>query len=297
MNAPLSAGDPPPSNPPTQPAVHMPSPLGATRLYGVIGDPITQVQVPALLNRVFADRRVDAVTVPFHARAGDISVVPTGLKRIANLDGLLVTVPHKFAVLDHLDRASLDVELAGSANAVRREADGTWSGENFDGQGFVAGLKQAGHDPRGKSVALIGTGGAGVAIAAALLGNGVSCLRLTDILPARADSLAKQLDDCWPGVVQAHATVELDGVEIAVNATPIGLRDIDPLPFELDDLPPDAVVADIIMQPRETRLLQAATERGLRIHHGSHMLTEQIPLYCRFFRIPSGRSCDPKDAA
>ena len=111
MNAPLSAGDPPPSNPPTQPAVHMPSPLGATRLYGVIGDPITQVQVPALLNRVFADRRVDAVTVPFHARAGDISVVPTGLKRIANLDGLLVA-------LSHISSRSLTI----STGRVRRRA-------------------------------------------------------------------------------------------------------------------------------------------------------------------------------
>jgi shikimate dehydrogenase len=297
VNAQLAAGSPPPSTPPTQRAFQIPSPLGATRLYGVIGDPITQVQVPALLNRVFAERLVDAVMVPFHARAGDISVVLAGLKCFANLDGLLVTVPHKFAVLDHLDRASLDVELAGSANAVRREADGTWSGENFDGQGFVAGLKQAGHDPRGKSVALIGTGGAGVAIAAALLGSGVSCLRLTDILPARADGLARRLDDRWPGVVQVHATTELDGVEIAINATPIGLRDTDPLPFELDDLPRDAVVADIIMQPQETRLLQVATQRGFRIHHGIHMLTEQIPLYSRFFRIPSGRSCNSKDAA
>ncbi|MEE4465611.1 shikimate dehydrogenase, partial [Azotobacter chroococcum] len=146
-------------------ALLIPSPTGSTRLYAVVGDPIAQVQAPTLLNRLFAERGIDALMLPVQAGAADFATVIEGLKRIGNLDGLLITVPHKLAVAAHADEQSLTVALTGSSNALRRQANGRWLADNFDGAGFVAGLRHAGHEPEGWRVALFGSGGAGSAIA------------------------------------------------------------------------------------------------------------------------------------
>lgn len=271
---------------PRSEAFDIPCPSGATRLFAVIGQPVAQVQAPALMNRLFVDRMIDAVLVPVEAAPADFAVMIEGLKRIANLDGILVTVPHKFAACDHADHLGDAAKIAGSANALRREADGTWAADNFDGVGFVQGLVGAGHDPRGKAVSLVGAGGAGAAIAPALLTHGARLLVLSDVSEQRATHLAARLEAKWPGrvrVASAPATAESD---ILINATPVGLREEDPLPFELDGVRADAVVADIIMKPAETRLLKAAIARGLRVHPGIHMLSQQIELYRQFFRIP-----------
>ena len=271
---------------PQDEAFDIPCPSGATRLFAVIGQPVAQVLAPALMNRLFIDRMIDAVLVPVEAAPADFAVMIEGLKRIANLDGILVTVPHKFAACDHADHLGDAAKIAGSANALRREADGTWAADNFDGVGFVQGLVGAGHDPRGKAVSLVGAGGAGAAIAPALLTHGARLLVLSDVSEQRATHLAARLEAKWPGrvrVASAPATAESD---ILINATPVGLREEDPLPFELDGVRADAVVADIIMKPAETRLLKAAIARGLRVHPGIHMLSQQIELYRQFFRIP-----------
>jgi hypothetical protein len=158
---------------------------GSTRLYAVLGDPVKQVRVPEMLNPVFIELGLDAVLVPVHAPVADLREIMHGLQRMPNVDGLLVTVPHKAAARDFADVHSPAVQLAGSTNALRRGADGRWQAENFDGAGFVAGLTAAGHPPAGKRVTLVGAGGAGSAIAAALVLAGVAHLNLTDVDRAR----------------------------------------------------------------------------------------------------------------
>ncbi|MFH9177304.1 shikimate dehydrogenase family protein [Streptomyces albogriseolus] len=258
---------------------------GTTRLYAVLGDPVAQVQAPALINPLLAALHRDAVVVPVHARPPHLETVVRGLQRVENLDGLFVTVPHKVAVRSLADRCGPTVDIVGSANVLRREPDGTWLAENFDGSGFVAGLVAAGHDPRGSRAALVGTGGAGSAIAAALLAAGVEHLLVHDTDTARLGALAARLDTLWPGRVHPLAAPTLEDTDIAVNATPLGLRAHDPLPFPLEPLPPGCVVADIIMKPRETRLLREAAARGHRIHHGIHMLEGQLNSYREFFDL------------
>ncbi|WP_369794594.1 shikimate dehydrogenase, partial [Kutzneria sp. 744] len=120
---------------------------GSTRLYAVVGDPVRQVRAPGMLNTFFARAGIDAVLVPVHVRPADLAATVLGLQLVQNLDGLLITVPHKVAVRDFADAVSPAVELSGSANAMRREPDGTWYAENFDGAGFLAGLLAFGHDP------------------------------------------------------------------------------------------------------------------------------------------------------
>ncbi|MEU0744482.1 ThiF family adenylyltransferase [Streptomyces sp. NPDC006134] len=258
---------------------------GTTRLYAVLGDPVAQVQAPALLNPVLAELHRDAVVVPVHVRPQHLETVVRGLQRVANLDGMFVTVPHKAAVRRLADRCGATVGIVGSANVLRREADGGWLAENFDGSGFVAGLVGAGHEPQGGRAALVGAGGAGSAIAAALLAAGVDRLCVYDTDTVKLSGLVARLDVRWPGRVHALTGPHLRDVDIAVNATPLGLRADDPLPFPLEPLPPGCVVADIIMKPRETRLLREAAARGHRIHHGIHMLEGQLNSYRAFFGL------------
>ncbi|MGP4052993.1 shikimate dehydrogenase family protein [Streptomyces sp. 2A115] len=258
---------------------------GTTRLYAVLGDPIAQVQAPTLMNPLFARLGIDAVLVPVHARPRNLEHIVRGLQRVDNLDGMFVTVPHKVAVRRLADRCGTTVDVVGSANVLRREADGGWLAENFDGSGFVAGLVGAGHEPLGKQVALVGAGGAGSAIAAALLTAGVARLSVYDSDTSKLGALVARLDAHWPGRTVALTGPRLSDVDIAVNATPLGLRADDPLPFSPDSLPPGSVVADIIMRPRETRLLRAAAARGHRVHHGIHMLEGQLGSYQAFFGL------------
>jgi shikimate 5-dehydrogenase len=264
---------------------------GTTRLYVVLGDPVTQVRVPTLMNPLFAQLGIDAVLVPVHARPEHLATVVRGLQRVGNLDGMFVTVPHKVVVTRLGDRCSATVRIAGSANVLRREPDGSWYAENFDGSGFVTGLRDAGHDPAGARVTLVGAGGAGSAVAAALLAAGVDRLSVYDPDATVLHGLLARLDGYWPGRTTATDGPRLHDADIAVNATPLGLHPDDPLPFAPDLLPPGSLVADIIMKPRETTLLRTAAARGLSVHYGEHMLDGQVASYLGFFRL-GGRPDD-----
>jgi shikimate dehydrogenase len=260
----------------------MPVPVisGATGLFAVLGDPVRQARVPGLLNPLLAEWGVDAVVVPAHVRAGELAGAVAGLRRIGNLRGLFITVPHKVAAGALAARSSDRARRAGCANVLRPEPGGGWYADNVDGIGFVAGLRAAGFDPAGRRASLVGAGGAGAAIAAALLDAGVAGLALHDTDGPRCRALAARL-----GGATAGAEPRLDGVDLVVNATPLGLRPDDPLPFDPRKLAPGVVVADIIMRPAETALLRVAAEHGCPVHPGEPMLAEQLPLYREFFGL------------
>jgi shikimate dehydrogenase len=258
---------------------------GSTRLFAVLGDPVRQVRAPQLLNPLLADLGVDAVLVPIHASAAHLSEVVRGLQLTGNVDGLLVTVPHKAAAQAFAEVHSPAVRLAGSTNALRRAADGRWHADNFDGAGFVAGLAAAGHPPAGKRVTLVGAGGAGGAIAAALVLAGVDRLTVVDLDQARVSALLGRLSEYAADRVRAGGSAVGDGADLIVNATALGLREQDPLPFDPAHLAPGTVVADIIMSPARTRLLRTAAALGLPVHPGAPMLDHQISMYREFFGL------------
>ncbi|MFI7601016.1 shikimate dehydrogenase family protein [Actinoplanes sp. NPDC049681] len=256
---------------------------GRTRLVAVLGDPVVQVRAPALLNELLAADGVDVVVVPVHVRRDDLGAVVRGLQATANLAGLLVTVPHKAEVLRYADVLSDAAQLARAANALRRLDDGSWHADNFDGAGFVAGLVQAGHSPEGRHVALVGAGGAGSAIAPALLTAGARHLTVHDAEEARAKKVAERLGAYWPGRITVGT--ELGAADVVVNATPLGMHPEDPLPFDPAELRPGTLVADIIMKPRETELLRRAAQLGHPVLAGEPMLRHQMELYRAYFRF------------
>lgn len=259
---------------------------GRTRLFVVIGDPIDQIRAPELMNPIFARMGRDAIMVPLRVAHDQLDTLLPALLRSPNLDGVLVTIPHKFAVCRHMAKTSLNVDRAGCANALRRGESG-WEADNFDGIGFVQGLGASRFDPAGKRVLIAGAGGAGASIAAALTQAGPRSIDLYDLQRDRSHSLAGRLAS---EAIEVRAIDSLAGAldyDLVVNATPLGLAPSDPLPIDVDRLSGGTLVADVIMKPRETELLRQARKRGLDTHFGSHMLDAQIEMYCRFFGVSS----------
>lgn len=262
---------------------------GATRLYGTIGDPIRQLRMTGVMSHVFAAAGVNAVWLPFEGAAPLLPVMLDALGKMRNLAGFTVTIPHKTAIPPLLARVTRRARAAGSVNLVKREADGALSGDMVDGAGFVAGLEAQGHRVRGASVWLVGLGGAGGAIAAALCEAGVGRLLVTELNAARADAGLDRLSRFYPEVPVASILPEHPpkGIHYAINATPLGLKPGDPLSFDPMTLDPETLIAEVIMSPVETPLLQRARTHGRRVHHGRHMLDHQIPLYLDWFGIDS----------
>jgi shikimate dehydrogenase len=260
---------------------------GATRLYGTIGDPIRQLRATAVMSQVFAAVSANAVWLPFEGGPALLPVMLKALGEMRNLGGFTVTIPHKTAILPLLGRVTKRAQASGSVNLVRREKDGTLSGDIADGLGFVKGLEAQGHRVKGASVWLVGLGGAGGAIAAALCEAGVGRLLVSELDDARADAALDRLSRYYPDVPVASVDTPPKGIHYAINATPLGLRPGDPLSFDPMTLDHDTVVAEVIMSPVETALLQRARTHGRRIHHGRHMLDHQVPLYLEWFGIAS----------
>jgi shikimate dehydrogenase len=257
---------------------------GTTRVFLVVGDPVIQVQAPAIFNRIFQRHGLDAVLVPAQVPAADFPAFARQVLRAGNISGLWLTIPHKTALVAELADMDSSARVAQSVNAVRRAADGRLEGALFDGTGLVAALRHLGIEPRGLRVLLLGTGGAGAAIATALLENGVATLALHD-LGTRAQALADRLGGLGAGRLQVQGS-DPAGFDLVVHATPLGLREDDPLPFDVARLDPGARVIDILMKHAPTRLLRACAARGIEAHPGFEMLVQQVPDYLDFFGMP-----------
>ena len=163
------------------PKLHFILPSGTTDLYLILGDPVAQVQAPLIFNDIFRRAQRDAVMVAMRVTAANLETVFAGLKHVDNLKGIALAIPHKAPMLSLADHASEMARIVGATNAVRRDADGRWFADMFDGLGFVHGLAAAGHAIAGRHALLVGAGGGGSAIAAALLQQDIGRLRLADI--------------------------------------------------------------------------------------------------------------------
>jgi shikimate dehydrogenase len=256
---------------------------GKARLYAIVGDPIAHVRVPAVFNARFAERDTDAACVPLHVSAAGLLAAIGGLRALQNLDGFVVTAPHKHTMADLCDEVIGEGRLVGAVNAVRRTAEGRLVGDLFDGQGFVAGLRAAGHSPQGRRAFVAGAGGAAAAVSFALARAGVAAITIHNRTAPRAEALARKLRAAYPSCDVRTGAADPAGHDLAVNATSVGLEPGDPLPFEVSDLERTTVVAEVLMKPEKTPLLVAAERHGCPIHLGRHMLDSQVDLMFAFF--------------
>jgi shikimate dehydrogenase len=234
---------------------------GRTRVVAILGDPIAQVKSPAGVTNAMFERGRDCVIVPIHVTAGHVAAFIAGASPVMNLDGLIATVPHKFAAYQACATTTPRARLLEAANVLRRNPDGTWHGDMVDGVGFVAAARAAGMRPEGARALLAGAGGAGSAIALALLEAGVESLAIHDADTVRREALIARLAALHPGRVHA-GSADPTGIQVVVNATPAGMRAGDPLPFDASRLEAGAFVGDVITVPEVTPLLAAARARG-----------------------------------
>lgn len=264
---------------------------GTTRLYGLVGDPLTTAKSPELLNRLFIEQQADAVCIPFQVEADDLSAFVTGARAIKNLSGVLVTMPHKQRMMAFVDDLHPTARQVGALNVIRCDDRGRWVGAIFDGLGCVLGMQWEGNHPANKSVLLIGAGGAGRAIAFAVASAGARSLAIFDVDERRAGDLADSVAAAT-GCPTRVGPPDPHGHDVVINATPLGMKPDDPMPVDANRLEPGCIVVDIINSPDPTDLCRAARARGCRAQSGRPMHEGQAVHALRFLGfdyLPEGK--------
>lgn len=255
---------------------------GATRVIYIVGDPIAQVKSPAGVTAMLRGRGADAVVVPAHVAPADLAAWVAATSAMRNCDGIIVTVPHKFAASSLCAETSARSASIGAVNVMRRNASGAWFGDMCDGAGYVAGLRRAGCEPRGLRALLVGAGGAGSAIAHALVDAGVAALAVHEADGARRDALLRKLRAYGP-VPAETGSADPGGFDLVINATPMGMKPDDPLPVQATNLLAATFVGDVVTVPAETALIAAARERGCRTMTGIGMFEGVRELMVDFY--------------
>jgi shikimate 5-dehydrogenase len=203
--------------------------------------------------------------------ADDLDAVMAGLAAARNVDGILVTMPHKFTAFAHCATSSERAKMLGVVSVIRRNLDGTWHGDMLDGLAFVKAQKDHGAETEGARVLLVGAGGAGSAIAIALLEAGVRELVIHDGDGSRVATLIDLLSGLGSGQVRAGPP-DPTGCDLVCNATPMGMDEGDPLPVDAALLTSSMFVGDVIAGHGVTPFLQAAESAGCETANGGHMV-------------------------
>lgn len=249
-------------------------------LVAVFGQPVAENPTGVMQEAAFAAAGLNWRYLTIEVAPSDLGKAVDGA-RVMGFQGFNLTIPHKVAVMQFLDEIAPSAALIGAVNTVRREGH-RLIGENTDGKGFLRGLRvDAGMDPAGKHIVVLGAGGAARAIATELGLAGAGRITVVN----RSDSRGREMTaDLKRGVATAVTLVPWSGVyvvppdaDVLVNATCVGLfPDVDGMPdVDLKIARKDMIVCDAVFNPPETRLLQAAREAGLPVLDGLSMLVYQ----------------------
>ena len=263
--------------------------LGSTKIYGCLADPIDHVKAPTIFSSIFKEKNIDAVMIPIHVDKDNLENVITTLKTIKNFEGMTVTIPHKKSIAKLCDYLEQDAEFTQSVNWIKFDKDRKLIANNFDGQGFVNGFLAQNLSIGNKKVCIFGAGGAAVSIACSLASQNIKSLKIINRNVDKANELMKKVKvinkNLFVEVDQYKDNSQLYDFNIIINATSLGLRKNDKLPFDVTKTSPKAVIADIIMQPSETDLLKKALDLGRSVHYGKYMIESQINLVGNFLDL------------
>ncbi len=261
-------------------------------LVAVLGKPIAENPTQAMIEAAFRHHGLDWRYLTIEVDPADLGDAVRGA-RAMGFAGFNCTIPHKVAVIGHLDGLGDSASLMGAVNCVVRR-EGRFIGENTDGKGFISSLRPVA-DPAGKSVVMLGAGGAARAIGVELALAGARKITVVN----RSEKRGRELVDLLNGAVRAEIAIDIDAelvlwrgdykvpadTAVIINATSIGLYpDVDArVPLNLDSLSPRMIVADVIPNPPMTRLVRDAAERGCRVIDGLGMLVAQGVIGVKFW--------------
>ncbi len=246
---------------------------------GVIGWPVAHSRSPKLhgywLKQYGLEGRYDRLPVPPEGLAEFMAALRAGWNE--GFRGVNVTIPHKEAVLPFLDEVDERARRIGAVNTITLRPDGSLHGQNTDAFGFYENLiAGAPHwQPGAAPAVVLGAGGSARAICVALLDAGLPGITLVNRSVDRAEALADSLGGPISVASWAAAPLALQGAGLLVNTTALGMTGQPPLELALDELPPEAVVNDIVYAPLQTDLLRRAAARGNRVVDGLGMLLHQ----------------------
>ena len=265
---------------------------GETKLLGVLGWPVEHSMSPVMHNAAIKAAGLNACYVPLPCPPEALREVIAGLRGLGFL-GANVTIPHKQAVVEHLDGLSEESRFTGSVNTLYWEGD-RLIGTSTDATGAVLNLRQAGIELDGMKVTILGTGGAARALAFALargrcagVGGGQETFHLPELNilgrdPEKAGRLAGDIaaNSAAGTAVRSGTLAEFtalgSGADLVINCTSAGMTpDVQGCPIDLAPLEPRHAVYDIVYQPRETVLLGEARRRGCPTVEGIGMLVHQ----------------------
>jgi shikimate dehydrogenase len=249
---------------------------GRARLAGVMGWPVAHSLSPRLHGFWLNEYGIDGAYVPLPVRPKRLSAALEALPDLG-VAGCNLTVPHKEAALAVLDEVDPQARRIGAVNTVRVRADGSLHGWNTDVEGYAQSLGAAlpGWSLAGRSAAVIGAGGAARAVIAALIEMGAAEIRLVNRTPGRAEELARMLGGPIRIEPWERRSRALEGAGLLVNTTTLGMAGQPAFEIDLEPLPREAVVSDIVYAPLETPLLAAARARGHPAVDGLGMLLHQ----------------------
>jgi shikimate dehydrogenase len=255
---------------------------GATRVAGVIGDPVRHSLSPVIHNAAFAALELDWVYVAFPVAAGSAASAVEAV-RLFGIDGLNVTMPHKAEVIPALDELSPTAARLHAVNTIHRRGE-VLVGDSTDGAGFVDALRfDEGFDPAGASVVVLGAGGAARAIVLALATAGATEVVVVNRTRARAEEAVALA----PGVARLGDERDVELADVVVNATPVGMAGAHAEATLVDPrlLRPGQLAVDLVYHPLRTPFLAAAKERGAIPVTGLGMLIHQA---AHAFRLWTG---------
>ncbi|PPD31435.1 MAG: shikimate dehydrogenase [Methylomonas sp.] len=257
---------------------------GNTKILGVIADPVSQARTPAMANALLQERGLlgSFVMLPMHVPAEGYLSFFAGLRTLNNFGGAVVSMPHKIVTARLVDELTPEARLVGAVNAVRRNSDGRLIGTMLDGEGFISGLVSAGHCVTGAHILLVGAGGAASAIAFALAKHGCASLCIQNRTPETASALLARVSHAYPQMEISTEVYSNWHYDIAINATSLGMKSDDELPIAKRLIRHCDLVAECVIAPEMTNLLQEAANQGKAIHTGVPMLAAQMNLMLAF---------------
>lgn len=269
--------------------------MSSTSLQEVIcclGQPVAGNPTQYMMEKAFAAAGFDWRYLTCEVSPEKLPDAMRGIRALG-FKGANFTIPHKVAVIQHLDSLSPAAELMGAVNCINRVGD-KLIGENTDGKGFYQSLREA-CDPAGLNIVILGAGGAARAIAVELALAGASEITIVNRSAERGQSLVDLLTQRTTVKAQfAPLTGNYaipDTAAIFINATSIGLGNSDArAPIAVDSLRLELIVADVIFNPPQTWLIRTAADRGCRTIDGLGMLVNQAVIS---FRIWTGTNPDP----
>jgi shikimate dehydrogenase len=247
---------------------------GKTRVLALIGHPVGHSLSPAMHNAAFVADGLDFVYVCLDVDPYELPAAVRGLEAL-KFRGFNVTMPHKRAMIPLVDELDEEARVSGAVNTVVIEASGL-RGFNTDGGGMVMACQEAGIELLGKSVLLLGAGGTAAAIAVAFGNAGVGELHIANRTVERAAQLKDELHGTGMKGLAVYPLDALPDAELVINATPLGMKEKDPMPVPADYVREGRAFCDAVYRPgTQTALVRLAHEQGVPVVAGDRMLLYQ----------------------